>query len=253
MREIKNWTKSPLLVVSLLLRPAIWIFVFGAALNAAFFAGGSGLANSLGGAPDYFSFLTVGMLSTMPMLLATRAGASFFADRFTGFMNRLLVAPVSRSTIAISKVLGTVLLGLAQSILLLVIALPFGLTITNITLVSVSVSFVSVFLLSWGFASTFLLLSIRVKRWTDQQLLTSLNFPIMFFSKAFYPSQRLPVWIRGLANVNPLSYSADITRNLMFGTDSLVSSPTVLVGFAVLVVFAIVSFALVLLLAWKAL
>jgi ABC-2 type transport system permease protein len=247
VREIKGWIKSPFLAISFVIRPVMWVFIFGGALNAAFSGGSS--TTSLEGAPDYFSFLAVGMLSAMPMLLATRAGASLFADRVGGYLDRLLVAPVSRSTIALTKVLGTVLFGLSQSVILLALAVPFGLKVSNISVVTVLASMAGVFLLAWGYSALFMILSLKTKRWANIQLISSLNFPIMLFSKVFYPSSRLPGWMVGVTTYNPVSYSADISRALMFGSSGAVTSPDVVFAFAVLVAFALLSSALVLVLA----
>jgi ABC-2 type transport system permease protein len=246
-REVRGWIRSPFLAISFLIRPVLWVFIFGGALNSAFFANSS--QSTLEGASSYFSFLAVGMLSAMPMLLATRAGSSLFADRSGGYLDRLLVAPVSRSTIALTKVFGTVLFGLSQSIILLIIAIPFGLDATNLTSVSVLASLAGVFLLAWGYSAFFMVLSFRIKRWADMQLIASLNFPIMLFSRVFYPSSRLPSWMSTFTAINPVSFSADISRKLMFGTDAAVTSPDVITGFVVLAAFAVASSALVLLLA----
>lgn len=245
-REIRGWTRSPFLAISFIIRPVLWVFIFGGALNAAFSSGSSTAA--LGGAYNYFSFLAVGMLSAMPMLLATKAGASLFQDRAGGYLDRLLVAPVSRATIALTKVFGTVLFGLSQSIILLVLALPFGLHVEDLSVVSLVASMAGIFLLAWGYAAVFMILSLRVRRWADMQLIYALNFPIMLFSKVFYPSSRLPTWMVTFTTYNPVSFSADISRSLMFGT-ATITSPSVITGFAVLVAFAVASSALVLVLA----
>jgi ABC-2 type transport system permease protein len=248
-REIRGWTRSPFLIVSFVIRPLLWVFVFGGALNAAFSSGS--LSAALDGAPNYFSFLAVGLLSAMPMLLATKAGASLYQDRVGGYLDRLLVAPVSRATITLTKVFGTVLFGLSQSIILLILAIPFGLRVSNLSVVSVLASMAGISLLSWGYAAVFMVLSLRIKRWTDMQLISSLNFPIMLFSKVFYPSSRLPTWMVAFTDYNPVSFSADISRTLMFGKDSAVLSSSVLTGFAVLIAFAVASSVLVLALSKK--
>ncbi len=247
VREIRGWIRSPFLALSFFIRPALWVFVFGGALNAAF--SGSSSQSGLDGASNYFSFLAVGMLSAMPMLLATRGGASLFADRASGYLDRLLVAPVSRSTIALTKVLGTVLFGMSQSVILLFVAIPFGLDLSNLTVVSVLASMAGVFLLAWGYSAVFMILTFKIKRWADMQLISSLNFPIMLFSKVFYPSSRLPGWMVSLTNYNPVSYSADISRTLMFSKGASVTSPAIITAFLVLIAFAILTSALVLVLA----
>jgi ABC-2 type transport system permease protein len=246
-REIRGWIRSPFLSISFITRPVLWVVVFGGAFNAAFFGATSSQA-SLGGAPNYFSFLTAGMLSAMPMLLATRAGSSLFADRSTGYLNRLLVAPVSRSTIVIAKIIGTMLFGVTQSIVLLFFAIPFGLVISNFSILAVVASIAGVSLLAWGYACIFMVLSFRVKRWADQQLISSLNFPVMLFSQVFYPSSRLPSWMSGLTEYNPVSFSAKISRTLLFGSNADIADPSVIVAFVVLVAFVLASTVLLLVL-----
>lgn len=247
-REVRGTVRSPFLTVSFIIRPVLWVVVFGGALNA--FLGNSTQA-SLSGASNYFSFLTIGMMSAMPMLLATRAGSSLFADRASGYLSRLMVAPVSRSTIAFAKVAGSIIFGVTQAVVLLLLALPFGLVVSNLSLVSVVVSLVGVTLLAWGYTNVFMLLSFRVKRWTDQQLISSLNFPAMLFSTVFYSSSRLPSWMSGLTVYNPVSYSAEISRALLFGSDASLGSANVVVAFVGLVSFALVSSALVVLFSRK--
>jgi len=247
-REVRSWIRSPLLSVSFVTRPILWVVVFGGALNAAFFSA-STTQGSLGGASDYFSYLTVGMLSAMPMLLATRAGSSLFADRSSGYLSRLLVAPVSRSTIVFAKIAGTMLFGVTQSIVLLFLAIPFGLSLPNLSVPSVLASIAGVSLLAWGYTCVFMVLSFRVRRWADQQLISSLNFPIMLFSQVFYPSSRLPKWMAPLTAYNPVSFSANLSRTVLFGSKSAVTDPTVVVGFVVLVAFALLTSGILLVLA----
>lgn len=246
-REIRMWTRSPLLSLSFIVRPMLWVVVFGGALNAAFFSNSS--QASLDGANSYFSYLTVGMLSAMPMLLATRSGSSLFSDRSSGYLSRLLVAPVSRTTIVLSKIAGTMIFGVLQSVVLLFLAVPFGLRLANLSPIGILASLVGVSLLAWGYTCVFMLLSFKVRRWADQQLISSLNFPIMLFSQAFYPSGRLPQWMSGITAYNPVSFSANISRALLFGTNAALTSSTVVVGFVVLAGFAALTTGLLVVLA----
>ena len=95
-----------------------------------------------------------------------------------------------------------------------------------------------------------MVLSFRVSRdGPTCSSIASLNFPIMLFSKVFYPSSRLPSWMATFTAYNPVSYSADISRKLMFGTDAACRRARRITGFVVLAAFAVASSALVLLLA----
>jgi ABC-2 type transport system permease protein len=237
MRELRSWARSPFFSLSFLVGPFIWVFVFGNAFNSAFFTPGSA-SSELEGAPNYFSFLCTGMLVVMPMTFSGRTGTSIFADRAKGYLDRLLVSPTSRATIVHAKVFGSMILGMLQAVILLAVAVPFGLSLPSFTPLGVAILVASVLLLSYGFSTLYLIMSMRIRRWATQQFaVTLLSTPIMFISNAFYPGSKIPHWIGGLAALNPISYAINITRSLFFGGSAAINS-TLALNFGVLVAFA---------------
>jgi ABC-2 type transport system permease protein len=211
-----TWARSPAIFFGFLVGPALWIFVFGSALNSAFFGSGRDVS-TLQGAPNYFSFLASAMIVVVPMTFAGRAGASIFADRLTGYLNRLLVSPTARETIVLSKVLASMILGMFQAAVILAVTLVFGMTISAIPITALVILVASVLMLAFGFSSVFLIVSMRITRWPTQQMVTTfLATPIMFLSNAFYPSANIPGWIRDLTLLNPLSYGISISRAALF-------------------------------------
>jgi ABC-2 type transport system permease protein len=46
----------------------------------------------------------------------------------------------------------------------------------------------------------------------------AITMPLFFASSALYPIALMPVWLRGLSAVNPLSYEVDTLRGLLVGT-----------------------------------
>jgi ABC-2 type transport system permease protein len=220
MRELKTWTRSPALFLSFLVGPAIWILIFGTALNSVL-SGSSGITSTLQGAPNYFDFIASGMLVVVPMTFAGRAGASIFADRLTGYLDRLLVSPTTRETIVLSKILASMILGAVQAGIILVVAAIFGLRVAALPFTSLWILVASIFLLGYGFSSVFLMVSMRIRRWPTQQMATTfLTTPIMFLSNAFYPNSSIPSWIRDLTLLNPLSYGISLSRSILFQSGS---------------------------------
>lgn len=234
IREFRGWAKSPLFALTFLVNPIIYLFIFGSAFNAAFFQTAS--SAGLQGAPNYFNYLATGVFVSMPMTFATRTGTSIFADRLKGYLERLVVAPISRETIVLAKIFAGIILGLIQAGVILVMTLPLGLSSSGLTIGSVAVLVASVSMLSYGFSAIFLVVSVRIRRWATQQLVLSIiSSPIIFLSNVFYPISRIPVLIRWLASINPLTYTTDITRQLFFegssSTGNLLFDVSVLVAF----------------------
>jgi ABC-2 type transport system permease protein len=240
LRELRSWARSPLFSLSFLVGPFIWVFVFGSAFDSAFFTGGT-TVTALDGAPNYFSFISTGMFVVMPMTFAGRTGTSIFADRAKGYLDRLLVSPTPRETIVHAKIFGSMTLGMLQAGVLLAVAVPFGLRLPGFSPLSLFMLVASVLLLSYGFSTVYLLMSMRIKRWATQQFaVTVLSTPIMFLSNAFYPGSKVPEWIAGLAALNPISYAINITRHVFFGSGAIDS--VLLLNFGVLLAFAGVCF-----------
>ena len=237
LRDLMIWARNPTIFFGFLVGPALWIFVFGSALNSAFFGSGRDLS-ALQGAPDYFSFLASAMIVVVPMTFAGRAGASIFADRLTGYLDRLLVAPMARETIVLSKVLASMILGVVQAVMILAVTTVFGLKVSAIPIASLAILVASILILAFGFSSFFLIVSMRITRWPTQQMLTTfLATPIMFLSNAFYPSESIPGWIRDLTLLNPLSYGISLSRLILFQSGSALPDG-VLSDFFALVIFA---------------
>jgi ABC-2 type transport system permease protein len=63
----------------------------------------------------------------------------------------------------------------------------------------------------------------------------AITMPLFFASNALYPTSLMPVWVRGVALLNPLSYEVNALRTLLVGT-----AGNLLVDFGALIVAALV-------------
>ncbi len=226
MRELKKWVRNPANLFITLIQPLFWIVLFGSAFDLTKIVppnvpGGSSLImNSLFmGAKNYISFLTPGMLAIMALFSAMFSGMSIIWDRRFGYLTRLLVAPIPRDSIVLSKVFSSTIKALIQSTILFLIAIiiPNGLSISssfNATdLIGV---FAVISLLSVGFSSLFSIIVIRVKKMeTLMAIVNLLNLPLMFASTAMFPSDIMPDWLKSVASYNPISWAANSLRYLI--------------------------------------
>ncbi len=236
VRELRNWTKSPVLGITFFVGPLLWLVVFGKAFNSAFFPGGTS-SSVLQGAPDYFNFMATGMLVVLPIGFAARTGASIFADRFRGYLDRLLVTPTSRDTIVLGKILAGVILSTVQGTAITLLAFVLGLRIPPLTAVSIVVLIVTIIMVAYTFSAIFLMISMRIRRWPTQQLVASMvTTPILFLSNAFYPESRIPVALAWLVEINPVSHAIAITRELFF-EGGPAPTPTLIWNFSILIAF----------------
>ena len=69
---------------------------------------------------------------------------------------------------------------------------------------------------------------------------SAIFFPIIFISSAMFPVSFFPSWAQTISRYNPVSYAADVTRQLVQGglAWSTVASAYSVIGFIAIVSFA---------------
>ena len=254
VRDLKKWFRSPAWLFASLVQPILWLVLFGNAFNPTSMIPsfqGSGaiksqiLQSTFGGAPNYITFLTAGMLCFLVVTWAMWAGGPLVTDRSLGYLNKLLVAPISRTAITFSLLLSSILKGVVLSAMLLVVAfvLPGGLTFASgFGVVDLLGVFAALVLLSVGFLWLFMILSVRARKFeTLAAIGSTLGLPLLFASSALLPTASMPGWLSTIAGVNPISKAADIIRYLIVqGTLSGATLSTATFDLAYLATFALV-------------
>ena len=120
-REMKRYRKSKSGVIIRLIQPAIWIIVMGN-----IFAGTQPLIQSVGFDGEYIEFMAPGVIILTAIFTSIFGGVNTLWDRRYGFMNKALTSPISRSSIALGKMLAISLIAAFQASLILGIALAIG-------------------------------------------------------------------------------------------------------------------------------
>jgi len=258
-RELKKWYKEPVIFFLSLVQPVIWMGLFGKAMNIGSILTSNPLITpqqaaqamkDIFGTSDYFSFMSVGIVTFVALFTTMFSGMSVVWDRRLGFMNKVLSTPVSRAVIILSKVLSAALRAMFQSAVVLAIALVLGLqlgpTFNPLNILGV---FAVIFLICVGLSSFFILVTIRSTRMeTPMAVANLITLPLMFASNAFFPTKFMPDWLQTVARFNPLTYTTDAVRQLMIlPTDMTV----LLLDFAYVGVFALVIATIGIVLSWR--
>jgi ABC-2 type transport system permease protein len=262
-REIKKWLKNPFLLFMMLIQPVIWLGLFGKAFNLSSLVSvppevisqlppalqvqvpellNQVLSETFGGTTDYFTFMAAGMLSVVVLFTAMFSGMSVVWDRRFGFLNKLLVAPISRGSIVLAKVFSSVIRSMLQGLLIFGVAFGFGLQVGNaFGILDFLGVLVTLFLLSLGLTSMFLAITIRIKSHeTVIAVANLLNLPLTFASNALFPIKQMPTWLQMIANLNPISYAADAVRSFILHSNAGLDMPQLAVDFQYMIIFALV-------------
>jgi len=137
----------------------------------------------------------------------------FVNERRNGTLQRLLVSPASEADIVIGYALAFSVIGIFQSIVVLLAAiLLFGITIVGNVLLALLV----VLLLAFGHQGLGILLSAGARNELQAiQFIPLILFPSILLAGLFWPIESIPSYLQPLSYLIPLRYGIDAERSIM--------------------------------------
>jgi ABC-2 type transport system permease protein len=217
-REIKRYSKSRSGVLIRLIQPAIWIIVIG---NT--FAGTEPLIQSVGFEGKYIEFMAPGVIILTAIFTSIFGGVNTLWDRRYGFMNKALSSPISRSSIALGKMLAISLISALQASLIIGIAIAIGVSFPNFLIIIPIMAIVILF--SLGFSGISVTIAATAKsQETFWGMINLLGMPLFMISPALFPLELLPEWLAFAAKLNPVTYTVLLVRGMMTGVTEGVST-----------------------------
>jgi len=228
---MKRYRKSRTGVIIRLIQPAVWIIVIG---NT--FAGTQPLIQAVGFEGEYIEFMTPGVIILTAIFTSIFGGVNTLWDRRYGFMNKALTSPISRSSIALGKMLAISLIAALQASLIIGIAFAIGVSFPNFIVIVPIMAIVILF--SLGFSGISVMVAATAKsQETFWGIINFLGMPLFMISPALFPLELLPDWLAVAAKLNPVTYTILLIRGLMTGVTEGVS-PALSIG--VIAVFVLV-------------
>ena len=230
-REMKRYRKSRSGVLIRLIQPAVWIIVIG---NT--FSGTQPLIQSVGFGGQYIEFMAPGVIILTAIFTSIFGGVNTLWDRRYGFMNKALTAPISRSSIALGKMLAISLISALRASLILGIAFAIGVSFPNPVIIAPIMAIVILF--SLGFSGISVIVAATAKsQETFWGMINFLGMPLFMLSPALFPLELLPEWLATVARLNPVTYTVLLVRGMMTGVNEGVNS---FLSIGVIAVFVVV-------------
>ncbi|WP_136611119.1 ABC transporter permease [Sinomonas albida] len=183
-------------------------------------------------AEQYIPGFTVAFL----FFIASTIAQYLFMERERGTLRRLLISPVSRSSILVGKLLPTVLIGFVQVVVIFAVGrLAFGMALGNpAALILVTCAAVAA---ANGFGLMITSLSKTQAQATG--LATLLVFTLATVAGCYVPLSFMPGFMQSIALATPQGWAMQAYQSIiMKGADSLEVLPSV----AVLIAFSLVFF-----------
>ncbi|MGK7921983.1 MAG: ABC transporter permease [Trichodesmium sp.] len=199
--------RRPSTLIAGIIQPLMWLILFGALFQNV----PQGL---FGESQNYGQFLGAGIIVFTAFAGALNAGLPVMFDREFGFLNRLLVAPLtSRFSIVLASATFIVTLSLIQAAIIIAAGAFLGAGLPG----TLGLGMIALIILMLVLGVTGLSLGLAFALPGHIELLAVIfvtNLPLLFASTALAPLSFMPSWLQVVASLNPLSYAIEPIRYL---------------------------------------
>lgn len=204
--------RRPSTLIAGIIQPFMWLVLFG----ALFFNAPQGL---FGNDQNYAQFLAPGIIVFTAFSGALNAGLPVMFDREFGFLNRLLVAPLtSRFSIVAASTIYIVSLSMIQTAVIVGASSLLGASLPDWAGLS-AIAFI-VFLIVLGVTALSLGLAFALPGHIELiAVIFVTNLPLLFASTALAPLSFMAGWLQVIASLNPLTYAIEPIRYLYLHQD----------------------------------
>lgn len=200
LRYLRDWVR----IVTSLMQPLLFLFIFGSGLASSFSpAGGVGRVS-------FQTFIFPGVVSMAVLFTAISSAISIVWDREFGFLREMLVAPVSRTSIVLGKALGGSTIAMFQGTLMLVFAPLIGVRLDAGLVITLMLEML---LLAFTMTSLGIVIASRMQSMESFSVVMQfVLMPMFFLSGALFPLTHVPGWLAFLNKLDPVTYGVDPLR-----------------------------------------
>lgn len=220
-RDIAKLFRDRSRIIGSFIFPVIFISVLGTSLQ-------QNVGNNLG--YDFLVFVVLGVLG-QTLFQSTAAGIiSLVEDRQNDFAQEMFIAPISRYSILLGKILGETLVALVQVIGICVYAFIIGVNLQLHLLLQLTPFFIASAFLGGAFG-VFVMSNLSDQR-SANQIFPFLLFPQFFLAGVFNPIKHLPLPLLIASRIAPMTYAVDLLRSIYYwGTpeyqNAVIFNPTI--------------------------
>ena len=216
--------RNPVWVVMGVMQPILYLLLFGPLLT--------NIAKMPGFPPGgAFNVFVPGILVMTALFSSAFVGFGLCDEMREGVVERMTVTPMSRVAMLVGRSMRDVVLLLGQGLILVVLAIPFGL---EINLGGVAIAFAMLALIGFMMSPVSYTMALVLK--SEDALAPMVNavaLPLLLLSGVMLPMTLAPDWLQTLAKLNPLYHAVAAIRalfNASYGDPEIVIGVVLLLG-----------------------
>ncbi|MFG2037421.1 ABC transporter permease [Dactylosporangium sp. NPDC048998] len=227
-RQMQLMLRNPVWLIVGIIQPLFYLLLFAPLLKPAL-----GVSSNA----DAYKLFVPGLLVLLAMFGSLFTGFGLIAELRAGVIERSRVTPVSRFALLVGRSLRDVVSLLFQALLIVVIAVGFGLKVNALDVLGAFglMAVISLMLSAFSYAISLKLRSEDALA----PLLNTISQPLLLTAGILLPMTFAPKWLKTVANWNPFSWAVDGVRALFDGhpgADSVWQAAVVIGGLTVVTV-----------------
>jgi len=225
VRELKPVFREPASVLFAMVQPLVFLGLFAPLLPKV--ENGSAL-----------QWFVPGIVAMTALMGASFTGANLMQEMTTGSHERLLVSPLSRSSLLIGRAMKEVVPMVMQTGIILLVVTPFSFEL-HLGGVLVGMAVLALFSIGVGALSFALALAAKDQEWLFWTVQQTAIFPVLLLAGVMLPLEGAPGWLKTAADLNPLKYVVEAERALFAGTFPVDAVSYGFIGSAVIAVLGL--------------
>tara|TARA_B110000196_G_C20958934_1_gene572974 strand:- start:12 stop:827 length:816 start_codon:yes stop_codon:yes gene_type:complete len=228
IREIIKLIHQKGRLLSSLIRPSLWLFIFAAGFGNIF---GVSIVPPYQTYITYQTYVIPGLIGIILLYNGMQSSLSMIYEREMGVMRLLLTSPLPRWFLLLSKIIAGTLLSIIQVYFFLLLCWIFGIRIPAYGLINIlPFLFISGFMLG----SLGLLITVYIKQLENfAGIMNFVIFPMFFLSTSLYPAWKIResgnIILFWLLKINPFTHAVEMIRFSAYGSLNYLSITIVLV------------------------
>ncbi|MCD4524149.1 ABC transporter permease [Nocardioides sp. cx-173] len=204
VRELKPVFREPASVLFAMVQPLVFLGLFAPLLPDV----GNGSA---------LQWFVPGIVAMTVLMGASFTGANLMQEIMSGSHERLLVSPLSRSSLLVGRALKEVVPMLMQTAIIVAVVTPFSFEL-HLGGILVGVTILALFSVGIGSLSFALALASKDQDWLFWTVQQTVIFPLLLLGGVLLPLEGAPRWLQVASDLNPLAYVVEAERALFAGS-----------------------------------
>lgn len=176
------------------------------------------------------NYLIAGIIIMLVFQTSINNSSDILSDIANGYMKEVMVAPITRSQIAIGNIVSGAIIAVLQGILTTIVSIFIGLNLNVLQcLLMIAVMMISAMTFS---AIGLFLATISRNSPSFQTISSMVMMPLTFVSGAYIPTTIMPKFLLLIVYLNPLTYVTSIFRYISLGAYNMSMEELVKEGIA---------------------